>query len=131
MSMPEPLADVVASVRETVAEVIGLTGEPCLDDAGPPDRTYLTFVLTNGRTMVAHQGGKQLYYTTHKRRCPDRGHCPSFGPECEKASERGGFVKHLVVASEPLQGDNVWNPLRPYEVVGVDWSMKLELSSAA
>lgn len=126
-----PLADVIAAVRETVAEVVELTGEPCLDDGGAPDQTYLTFALTNGRTMVAHQGGKNLYYTTHKVRCPDRDHCPSFGTECEAASTTGAFVKHLVVSSEPLQGDNVWQPLRPYDVVGVDWSMKLELRPVA
>ncbi len=126
-----PLEDVVESVRETVAEVVALAGEPCFDDAGTPDDTYLTFALTNGRTMVAHQGGKPLYWTTHKTRCPDREHCPSFGAECVAPAAQGGFVKHLVVSSEPLQGDNVWTPLRPYEVVGVDWAMKLQRTMAA
>lgn len=125
-----PLEDVVASVRATVEQVVALAGEPCLDESGTPEDTYLTFALTNGRTMVAHQGGKPLYWTTHKTRCPDRAHCPSFGSECEASAGRGGFVKHLVVSSEPLQGDNVWTPLAPYEVVGVDWAMKLEHAAA-
>lgn len=126
-----PLEDVIASVREMVTEVVALTGEPCLDDGGPPDATYLTFALTNGRTMVAHQGGKQLHFTTHKTRCPDREHCPSFGRECEAAAGAGSFVKHLVVSSEPLHGDNVWTPMVPFEVVGVDWAMKLQRSLQA
>lgn len=125
-----PLADVVAAVRETVEAVVKLTGQPCLDDGGPPHETYLTFALTNGRTMVAHQGGKHLYWTTHKKRCPERDRCPSFGPECERDNQSGSFVKHLVVSSEPLQGDNVWTPLKPFEIVGVDWSMKLQRSAA-
>lgn len=125
-----PLHDVIASVRATVEQVVALTGEPCLHDQGTPEDTYLTFALTNGRTMVAHQGGKPLYWTTHKTRCPDRDHCPRFGPECEAPMGSGNFVKHLVVSSEPLQGDNVWTPLHPYEVVGVDWAMKLQHEAA-
>lgn len=120
-----PLDDVVEAVRETVAEVIGFTGEPCFEADGAPTETYLTFALTNGRIMVGHQGGKPLYWTTHKNRCPERDTCPSFGPACESSAQAGSFVKHLVVSSEPLLGDNVWSPLRPFEVIGVDWSMKL------
>jgi glutamine amidotransferase len=127
--MGYPLEDVIDSVREMMDEVVALAGEPCLDDDGPADATYLTFVLTNGRTMVAHQGGKPLWWTTHKTSCPDRDHCPSFGRGCEAATTTGGFVKHLVVSSEPLQGVNVWTPMLPFEVVGVDWAMKLQRSS--
>ncbi len=126
--MGYPLEDVIASAREMVEEVVALAGEPCLDVDGPPDATYLTFALTNGRTMVAHQGGKPLHWTTHKTQCPDRDHCPSFGRECEAASTAGGFVKHLVVSSEPLQGVNVWTPMAPFEVIGVNWSMMLQRS---
>jgi glutamine amidotransferase len=119
-----PLEEVIEAVHETVEEVTALAGEICYEDDGPPTSTYLTFALTNGNTMVAHQGGKQLYWTTWKKRCPEREHCPSFGPECERATD-DGFVKHLVVSSEPLQGDNVWTALAPHEVVGVDWRMHL------
>jgi glutamine amidotransferase len=77
-----------------------------------PILTYLTFVLTNGHAMLAHQGGKQLYVSTHKRRCPERDTCPHFAPECERAAEHG-FISHLVLSSEPLDGDNVWEELRP------------------
>ena len=119
-----PLQEVIDSIRDAVAEVVELAGEVCQDDDGPPTATYLTFALTNGTTMVAHQGGKNLYWTTWKRRCPDRDACPSFGPECERATDNG-FVKHLVVSSEPLQGHNVWSELSPFEIVGVDWRMQL------
>lgn len=125
-----PIEDVIAAIRDLIKEVVGLAGEPCLDDDGPPTATYLTFALTNGTTMVAHQGGKALHYTTWKRRCPERDQCPSFGPECENPTD-DGFVKHLVVSSEPLQGDNVWSDLSPFDVVGVDWRMQLTRSSAA
>src|SRR5688572_23754134 len=119
-----PLTDLIEAVKETVAEVVALAGDVCTIDDGPASESYLTFVLTNGTTMIAHQGGKKLFFTTWKKRCPERDDCPSFGPECERPTERG-FVKHLVVSSEPLQGENVWSELRPFEVVGVDWRMQL------
>jgi glutamine amidotransferase len=124
------LSDVVDSIRDAVAEITELAGEICTRDDGPPEATYLTFVLTNGTTMVAHQGGKALYWSSWKRRCPERGECPSLGAECEQPTPTG-FVKHLVLSSEPLQGDNVWTPMVPGEVVGVDWRMQLVRDGAA
>jgi glutamine amidotransferase len=119
-----PLEDVLEAVKATVAEVVELAGDVCTRDDGPPTESFLTFVLTNGTTMVAHHGGKNLFFTTWKKRCPERDDCPSFGPECERPTDHG-FVKHLVVSSEPLQGENVWTELRPFEAVGVDWRMQL------
>jgi len=119
-----PIGELVAAVRETVADVVELAGPMHEVDDGPAAENYLTFVVTNGTTMVAHQGGKALHFTTWKRRCPERDECPSFGPECERPTEHG-FVKHLVVSSEPLQGENVWTPLAVGEIVGVDWRMQL------
>lgn len=119
-----PVAELVAAIRETVAEVVALTGPLCERDDGPPDSTFLTFVVTNGTTMVAHQGGKALHFTTYKHRCPERDRCASFGAACESPTD-DGHVKHLVVSSEPLQGENVWTGLGVGEIVGVDWRMQL------
>lgn len=119
-----PIGELILAMRETVAEIVELSGPLCENDDGPPDSTFLTFVITNGTTMVAHQGGKALHFTTYKRRCPDRDSCPSFGGECESPTD-DGYVKHLVVSSEPLQGENVWTGLGVGEIVGVDWRMQL------
>ncbi len=119
------LSDLIEAARDTVAEISELAGELCYDDAGPPTANYLTFALTNGATLIAHQGGKALHYSTWKRSCPERDVCPSFGVECERPT-KSGFVNHLLVSSEPLQGDNVWTALAPHEVVGVDWRMQLQ-----
>ncbi|MBC8070647.1 MAG: class II glutamine amidotransferase [Deltaproteobacteria bacterium] len=125
-----PIADLVAAVHETVTQIVALAGPLCENDDGPPGENFLTFVITNGTTMVAHQGGKALHFTTYKRRCPERDGCPSFGVECEQPTERG-FVKHLVVSSEPLQGENVWNAMAVGDIVGVDWRMQLTWAKAA
>jgi len=120
-----PLEDLAAAAREAVDEIVELAGELCPRDDAPPDNNFLTFLVTNGRTMLAHMGGKTLYYSTHKRRCPDRDHCPYFAPECERDVQQG-FVSHLIFSSEPLQGHNVWQQLRMREMIGADWRMQLQ-----
>ena len=120
-----PLEDLIAATKDTIAEVEALTGPMHLDTHGPPTETYLTFVLTNGTTMLAHQGGKELHWSTHKTRCPERDNCPSLSAECE-APTQTGFVNHLVISSEPLQGDNVWTAMAPGQIIGVDWRMQLQ-----
>lgn len=120
-----PLVEAAAAVRDALHTIVTLAGPFNPDNAGPPDDTYLTFVLTNGHVMLGHQGGKQLYLSTHKSRCPERDSCPYFAAECERSSERG-FVSHLIFSSEPLQGDNVWVPMRPGDLVGADGRMHMQ-----
>ena len=74
--------------------------------------------------MAATQGGKELWWSTHKTRCGDRDSCPSLSPQCEAPSETG-FVNHLLFSSEPIEGENVWREMAPGEVVGVDFRMRL------
>ena len=75
--------------------------------------------------IVPWLGGKLLHCSTHKQRCPERDTCPYWAEECERKVE-GGFVSHLVFSSEPLLGDNVWEPMRLGEMIGVDWRMQME-----
>ncbi|MFZ6185611.1 class II glutamine amidotransferase [Nannocystis pusilla] len=126
-----PLAEVASATREALAEVESLVGPCNTDNDGPPHETYLTFVLTNGHVMLGHQGGKQLYFSTHKQRCPERETCAFFSGECERAppTERG-FVSHLIFSSEPLHGDNVWIPLAPGDMVGADGRMQMQRFAA-
>jgi glutamine amidotransferase len=85
-------------------------------------------MITNGETLLAAQGGKELFLSTYKTRCADRDHCSSLSAECE-APTRSGRVNHCIVSSEPLQGENVWSPLEPGEMVGVDPGMRLYRAS--
>ena len=121
-----PLEDLAAAVREVVEIVRELAGELCADDsADPKSNNFLTFLITNGQTMLAHQGGKVLYCSTHKRSCPERDTCPYWAQECERKVE-SGFVSHLLFSSEPLSGDNVWEPMAHGEMIGVDWRMQMQ-----
>lgn len=121
-----PLDDLASAAREAIHEVCELAGELCGDEAADAtSNNFLTFVITNGQTMLAHQGGKALHCSTHKHRCPERDSCPYFAAECEQAVD-DGFVSHLIFSSEPLQGDNVWEPMRLGEMIGVDWRMQMK-----
>ncbi len=86
--------------------------------------SLLTVIVTDGTTMVAAEGGKELFWSTYKTRCADRDACPSLAPECEAPSE-SGYVNHLIFSSEVILGENIWLQLEPGELIGVDWRMKL------
>ena len=109
---------IVPALRQTVS----LVRELC--DEGASEPALLTFIVSDGTSMAAVQGGKELRWSSHKTRCLDRDQCPSLAPECEAPSE-SGFVNHLIFSSESLAGENVWNEMRPGEIVAVDWRMKL------
>jgi glutamine amidotransferase len=75
--------------------------------------------------MVAHQGGKDLFYSTHKVCCPERDSCPSFARSCEASSGTGDIVNHMIFSSEELSGENVWQAMEPGQIIGVDRKMRL------
>lgn len=118
-----PVDQVTAALRQTVADVRAdtaqITAEPAL----------LTLVVTDGELMVAHQGGKTLYFSTWKQRCSEREGCPFLSKECESPTE-AGYVNHLILSSEPLGGENVWTAMEPDELVSVDAFMKFARSGA-
>jgi glutamine amidotransferase len=122
LAAPKSSADVMAALAATLRDVDRIACQP----GGTPN--LLTVIVTDGVTMVAHQGGKELFLSTHKTRCPDRETCASLAPHCESPTATGR-VNHLVLSSEPLHGDNVWTPLEPGQMVGVDWRMHLERGS--
>lgn len=119
LSAPREASEVVAAISATVRDVDRLApAEP----GGAPN--LLTVILTDGTTMFAHQGGKELHFSTHKRRCADRESCSFLAPHCEAPTETGA-INHLVLSSEPLHGENVWVALEPGEIIGVDHRMRL------
>ncbi|MBK6579735.1 MAG: class II glutamine amidotransferase [Sandaracinaceae bacterium] len=113
------LEDVFAALRQTIT----LIRERC-DTGEPEGDALLTIIVTDGTLMAATQGGKELFVSTYKTRCADRDECKSLSPECE-APTVSGYVNHLVLSSERMGGENVWLPLEPGEIIGVDARMRL------
>jgi glutamine amidotransferase len=90
----------------------------------PDERSKLTMIVTDGNAMVGVCSNMPLRFSTYKHRCADRDQCPFLSRECEAPTERGK-VNHLVIASEDLKGDNVWDDLTDDTYVAVDWGMSL------
>jgi glutamine amidotransferase len=112
-----PIETLVQALSTTLARV-----REVADGEGDPSK--LTVVVTDGKSMAGVCSGKPLLYSTYKSRCDDRDRCPYLATECESATQTG-FVNHLIISSEALQGDNIWIELAHDEVVGVDWRMSL------
>jgi glutamine amidotransferase len=119
------LDQVVDACQQAVEKIISIVGPINPVDSAAPSETFLTFLLSDGEITVGHQGGKSLYYSTHKGLCPDRDTCPSYSAACEH-SDSSGYVTHLLFSSEPINGDNVWEPMKVGELIAVDSQMHLK-----
>ena len=117
---------VMKGISDGIEKICNIVGELSIKDSGTPSENYLTFVLSNGPIMIAVNGGITLYYSTHKKKCSERETCKSLAPWCEAMAEGEMNVNHLIISSEPLQGDNIWTKLNPGELIGVDAQMKLK-----
>jgi predicted glutamine amidotransferase len=111
----EQVMDALRGAVETVRDVC---------DRGDGSAALLTLMVTDGEILAATQGGKDLYWSSFKNRCSDRERCLSLSASCEAAT-RDGHVNHFIVSSEPLSGENVWQPFGAGEIMGVDRKMKL------
>ncbi len=119
-----PWDAIAAAAQDAIHELCALAGE--MDPSGSchEESTLLTFILTDGMNLIAHQGGKELHISTYKARCSQRQACPHLHPVCEQAT-LDGRVNHVLIASEPLQGENIWQALEFGEMLGVDHEMHL------
>ena len=111
-------------ISKALVKIQDVIGEMAKEDTPDLNHNYLTFLITNGDLILGHQGGKRMYYSTYKKRCPDRDSCSSFSKVCEAPSDTG-FVNHMIFSSEPLNGENIWLELKRGEIMGVDNHMKL------
>lgn len=112
----------LADVSRALKRAVELVRQTC-DEPGTSKPSLLTCILTDGASMLAHQGGKELHYSTYKTRCADRQVCKKLSASCEAPTE-DGFVNHLIFSSQPLSGENVWNEMRLGDIVGVDARMR-------
>jgi len=115
------LDSALSALRATVQRVRSVCDQP---EANL--HSSLTLIATDGETLVATQGGKELYVSTYKTRCADRDRCASLSAACEAPTS--GSVNHLVLSSEPVHGENVWLPLEPGDMIGIDASMQTRRS---
>lgn len=90
------------------------------DSKGDYDKNYLTFILTDGKFLIGFHGGQKLRYSTHKTKCPESGSCEFYHSICESRARQGQKVHHLIVSSEEIINENVWNEMSFGQYVGVE-----------
>ena len=113
--------EVVGKVKIALEKIQDIVG-PFHREDGPPEETYFTCALSDGKTLLGVQGGKPLFASRYKSRCSDRDHCPSFKLHCESPTE-SGIVSHFLLSSQAIAGENVWEEMKPGMIVGVDETM--------
>lgn len=91
-----------------------------VESKGDYTENYVTFLLTNGASMLTFNGGQKLFYSTHKSQCPDRSSCSYHAPVCEEEPAVGQKVHHFLASSEVINNENVWFPLKFGEGALVD-----------
>jgi glutamine amidotransferase len=114
-AFPEILKEMV----EVFQEVAG----PLKNSQGDYDKNYLTFLVTNGESMLSFHGGQKLYYSTYKTKCSESKTCAFYNPICEKSARMGEKVHHLLVSSEVIKNENEWSVMDFGDYVGVDAGM--------
>jgi glutamine amidotransferase len=118
----------IRAVEDSIKNITKIIGAHSTEDSDPPSETFLSFILTNGSSMVAYNGGKTIHYSTHKDTCPDKSECAFYNSTCENRPsnfEGSQKINHLILSSEPIKGANLWNTMPPGEIIGVDDEMRL------
>jgi glutamine amidotransferase len=118
------LSDLKDAIKETCDKITSFSGPLCGDEKPAPTENHLTFIISTGKVMAALNGGQPLFYSTHKSLCSERETCEHFAPICESPVKQQEMINHLVFSSEKLLGENIWQELRPGEMVAVDNQMK-------
>jgi predicted glutamine amidotransferase len=116
----QSMMDAVKMALQDIQRIIGTLTD---HDHAVPTENYLTFILTDGDNMIAHQGGQPLYLCTYKTLCPERDICPHFSLACEAPPSSDNKVNHLIFSSEKIEGPNVWEKLKPGSLIGINNKM--------
>lgn len=120
------LEQVREAVRSSVEIIKKETGLHCPIRATSDKEGFsLSFLLTDGLNMLSHRWGKEIYFSTHKNRCSDRESCPHLAKACETPIQELESQKltHLLISSEALVGENIWNEMQQEEIIAVDAQM--------
>ena len=86
----------------------------------------LNFLLTDGTLFLGNRRGRELWFSTQKRHCADALTCPEISKPCllrERPAQSEVPVNHLLIASEPIGEEDVWEevPEGAMVLVGPDF----------
>ncbi len=89
-------------------------------DAPPP---LINFLATDGRSMIANRLGRGLFFSTQKRYCEKMNECSRWrdGEELPCMHPlRAHEVNHVLIASETISTEDIWEPLAEGDLIGID-----------
>ena len=88
--------------------------------AAPPS---INFIATDGRSIAAVRLGRGLFFSTQKRYCEKMNECSRWreGEELPCMHPlRAQEVNHLLISSETISAEDIWEPLEEGEMIGID-----------
>ena len=92
------------------------------------------YILTNGKTLFARRAGLELYLATQKRSCPDALTCPESNKICLegmmpklRVGGRERRCNHLLISSEPIGEDNIWEEVPEGSLVALSQDFRLSV----
>jgi glutamine amidotransferase len=107
-------ADALAAmVRELVA----------WSKAAGADPPIANFIVSDGRCMVACRLGRELLFSTQKRFCEQMDACSRWQEEGDLSCMhplRDAAINHILVSSEAISTEDIWEALEEGELVGID-----------
>jgi predicted glutamine amidotransferase len=109
------------AMAATLACVVALAKQY---NAEPPG---INFIATDGRSMAAARLGRGLFFSTQKHYCEKMHECSRWreGEELPCMHPlRAAEVNHLLISSERISAEDIWEPLAEGELVGIDDSFR-------
>lgn len=94
------------------------------------DRPLVNFILTNGGTFVANRAGRELHLASQKRTCKDAATCPA-EKICLAPVRADDRVNHLLVASERIGDEDLWEEVPENTLVTLSADFRLRLRPGA
>jgi glutamine amidotransferase len=112
------------AVRDAVVETIRFVDET-VSTVESDKVSPLNMLLTNGEVFLAVRRGMPLHYSTQKKACSDYGFCPRATKECLAPLGPAGKINHMILASERITQEDVWEELPDGSILTVspalDW----------
>lgn len=91
----------------------------------------VNFILTNGDVFLAMRAGMELFFATQKNSCGDFHTCEEPRKVCMEAVRPNPRVNHLIVSSERIGDEDIWEELPQGHVVSLSKQFQLEILGPA
>ncbi len=90
------------------------------------DRPIVNLLMTDGTTFLAHRAGMPLFLSTQKHFCSDFKTCPEPSKVCMlPVRPEDQPVNHLLVASERVGDENIWEDIADGTTLVLDDAFRL------